>query len=67
MKLLFENFNIRLSTGFLVDKFNLNKVLVWSIANLSVGVCGIIVAYTGEINAVLILGAVTGKIFTLHI
>ena len=46
-----------------MDKFKLNKILVWSIANVLVGVCGIIVAYTGDMNAVLILGGVTGEIF----
>ena len=48
--------------GFLVNKYKLNKVLVWSIANLLVGVCGIAVTHTEDVNSVIILGAVTGKI-----
>ena len=51
--------------GFLVNKYKLNKVLVWSIANLLVGVCGIAVTYTEDVNSVIILGAVTGRILKL--
>ena len=55
-------FSFRLAVGFLVNKYKLNKVLVWSIANLFVGVCGIAVTYTEDVNSVIILGAVTGRI-----
>ena len=53
--------------GFLVNKFKLNKVLVWSIANLLVGVCGIVVTYTEDVNSVIILGALTGKILKVEL
>ena len=47
--------------GFLIDRLKLNKLWLWSAANLCVGACGLIVAYSDDSNSVMVLGAMIGK------
>ena len=52
----------RMSMGYFIDRFHINKVRLWSAANLLMGFCGVAVAYSGQVTAVIILGAMLGKL-----
>ena len=46
--------------GYFIDRFDINKVRLWSIASLLMCLCGVAVAYSGQVMAVVFLGAVVG-------
>ena len=51
----------RLSLGYFIDRFHLNKVRLWSAANLLMGLTGIAVAHSNQILALILLGGLLGK------
>ena len=51
----------RLSLGYFIDRFHVNKVRLWSAANLLMGLTGIAVAHSNQILALILLGGLLGK------
>ncbi len=54
----------RLSIGWFIDRFRLNKTRLWAAAHLVIGVCGVCVAFATDADSVIALGAVLGQWFS---